>query len=266
MRWITTALALCILAVPTQAWAQERDYCPARPGLGTPACTIAPGRVSAEIGIADWERDDTVDARDDTVTIGDTLLRIGVSDIVEAQLGWTPYGHLRSRDKASGSVSTADGVGDALVGVKVNLKNPDGSGFSVAVQPYAVLPVGQSPLGSGDWSVGAVVPMSVDLSDAFNLQFSPEVDAAANGSGNGRHLAYSGVVGLGYAASDQVGVTLEFQAARDEDPAEHTTELLGAVSAAWMPTERLQLDIGANLGLNRDAPDVELYFGISRRF
>lgn len=266
MRLISVALTLGLCAAPSWAWAQERDYCPARPGLGTPACTIAPGRVSVETGLADWQHDDTPDERDDTVLIGDTLLRIGVSDTIELQVGWTPFGHVRSRDKASGSVSSANRVGDVLVGFKANLDNPDGDGFSIAVQPFAVLPVGRAPVGAGDWSAGAVVPMSFDLSDTLNLQFSPEVDAAADGDGNGRHFAYSGVLGLGYAVNDAVGVTVEFQAARDQDPAEHSTQLFGAVSAAWMPSDDLQFDIGTTLGLNRDAPDVELYVGVSRRF
>ncbi|MBA3838287.1 MAG: transporter, partial [Zymomonas sp.] len=36
------AMVLALLSV-NPAWGQARDYCPARPGLGTPACTIAPG-------------------------------------------------------------------------------------------------------------------------------------------------------------------------------------------------------------------------------
>jgi hypothetical protein len=265
MRLIVAALALSVFTAPA-AWAQERDYCPARPGLGTPACTIAPGRVSLETGIADWQRDDTPGERSDTIVIGDTLLRMGVSDTVEVQLGWTPFGHVRVRDKASGAVAKASSVGDVLVGLKANLANPDGSGLSIAVQPYAVLPVGGAALGAGDWSAGVVVPVSYDLNDVFNIQFSPEIDAATDGDGRGRHFAYSGTWGLGVSLGDTLGVTAEFQAARDQDPAGHSTALLAGLSAAWMRSDDLQLDIGANLGLNDNAPDVQVYFGFSRRF
>jgi hypothetical protein len=264
MRYLIVALALGCVALP--AAAQERDYCPARPGLGTPACTIAPGRVSLETGVADWTRDDTPGERSDTVLIGDTLVRIGVSDTVEAQIGWTPFGTVRTRDKVTGMVDKANGIGDVYVGLKANLKNPDGSGFSVAVQPFAVLPVGGSAIGAGDWSAGLVVPMSFGLNDKINLQFSPEVDAATDGDGSGRHFAYSGTVGLGFSLSDAVGATVEVQAASDEDPAGPSTQVLGALSVAWMTSDDFQLDVGTNVGLNRDAPDVELYFGFSRRF
>lgn len=266
MRPFSTALALCLFTVSASAWAQERDYCPARPGLGTPACTIAPGRVSVETGIADWQRHDNSQERTDAVVIADTLVRIGLSGSVEAQLGWTPFGRIRSHDKASGRVETANRIGDMLVGLKANFTHPEGSGFSFAVQPFGTLPVGRGPLGAGDWGAGVVAPTSLDLSDKLNLQFSPEIDAAPDEDRKGRHFAISGTAGLGYSFTDAVGATVEFQALHDDDPGGRSTQLLGALSLSWAPADDLQLDAGTSLGLDRDAADMELYVGISRQF
>lgn len=262
MKWLVIALML----LPTAAFAEERDYCPARPGLGTPACTIAPGRVSVETGLVDWTRDDSPGERDDVILIGDTLVRVGLTDSVEAQIGWTPFGHVRTRDKAAGTVDSADGTGDILLGFKANLRHPDGSGFSAAIQPFATLPVGRSPLGAGDWGAGVVVPVSFDLSDTLSLQFSPEADAAVDQDGRGRHFAASGTIGLGVAISKAVSGTIEFQALRDEDPTGKTTQALASLSIGWMPSYDWQLDAGAVAGLDRAAPDAELYMGVSRRF
>jgi hypothetical protein len=266
MRTVTAAFALAMTAVASPSLAEERDYCPARPGLGTPPCTIEPGRVSVEVGLADWQRDNEADKREDTLLIGDTLLRIGVSDKVEALVGWTPFGSVRTRDEITGRTQTVSRLGDVLIGAKANLRTPDGSGFSIAVQPFAVLPVGREPVGASDWSAGVVVPMSYDLSDTLNLQFSPQADAATDGDGRGRHLAYSGTLGLGVAVSEEFGVTFEIQAARDHDPDGRSTPVMGAVSAAWMPARDRQLDFGANLGINRAAPALEVYFGYSQLF
>jgi len=82
---IQMGLAAILLIVAAPAFAEERDYCPARPGLGTPACTISPGRVSVEMGLADWSVDQDSSQRTDTVLIGDTLVRIGLTDTIEAQ-------------------------------------------------------------------------------------------------------------------------------------------------------------------------------------
>ncbi|MGH6614849.1 transporter [Sphingomonas sp.] len=260
------AVAASIALLPGIAHAEERDYCPERPGIGTPACTIAPGRVSIETGLVDWTREDDSSLRSDTVLIGDTLIRIGLTDTVEAQVGWTPFGHVRTRDKTSAAIDRADRVGDVLLGFKANLHNPDGSGVSAAIHPFVTLPVGRGPVGAGDWGAGLVVPVTYDLSDALNLEFSPELDAAVDQDGKGRHLAYSGTVGLGVAITPAVTGTIEFQTLRDDDPSGATTQALTGISFGWMANDALQLDIGGAIGLNHASPDGEIYLGLSRRF
>ena len=255
-------LALAAMAAP--AAAQERDLCTDRPGLGTPACTVERGRVQVEAGLADWTLSKSAGTRSDTILFGDTLARIGVGERLEVQVGWTPLGY--SRERIGGVVDRATRVGDATVGAKLNLASPDGSGFSLAVQPRVTLPVGRAPVGAGDWGASLIVPLSYDVSDAVQLQFSPEVDAAVDGDGNGRHLAYGGTAGLGFALNDAVDASLEFQAIRDRAPGGHATEAYSGLSLAWRTSKNFQFDVGANLGLNRDSDDVELYAGFSRRF
>ena len=250
----------------TPALAEDRDYCPTRPGLGTTPCTIAPKRVSVETALTDWTLDDQADARTDTVLIGDTFVRVGVTDSIEAQFGWTPYGHVRTRDKMTGAVDNVGRVGDVTVGAKANLLNPDGSKLSIAVQPFVTLPVGRAPVGAGDWGAGMIVPVTYDLSDTFNLATTTELDAAVNQDGHGRHFAYSEVIGLQAKLSKTLSATIEGQVLRDEDPGGTTTQGLASVSLAWAAKQDLQFDLGAVAGLNRAAPDVELYLGVSRRF
>jgi hypothetical protein len=260
-------LAWLVLAmVATPAAAQDRDLCPNRPGLGTPACTVDKGRVMVETDVADWTRDDNADARVDTVLIGDTLVRMGVSDHIELQLGWTPFGHQRQRDRASGVVDVADRVGDAIFGTKVNWAGADGKGFAGAVQVQVMVPAGRTPIGAGDWGASLVLPLSYELPNGLSLQASPEIDAAVDADGQGRHAAWGGTLGLGFALTDDLSAGVETQLVRDEDPAGHTTRALAGASLAWQRGKDLQLDLGMNLGLNRDSSDVQLYAGVSRRF
>ncbi|WP_126174175.1 transporter [Altericroceibacterium xinjiangense] len=259
------ALALMAAASPALAQEQERPFCPSRPGPNTPACTIAPGRVAVEFGFADWQRDDQADLRTDTLRLGDTLVRVGVSETVEVLVGWVPFGRVRTRNAVTGAVDSVSRTGDVLVGAKANLQNPDGSGFSVAVQPFALLPVGRQPVGAGDWGAGVLVPMSYDLGDGLSLQFSPQIDAATDSDGSGRHLAYSAAAGLGVTVSEAIGLSAEVLAGRDHDPDGRTTPLSGTLTAAWFPSPDQQFDVGATVGLN-DAPDVGLSVGYSHLF
>ncbi|WP_235512473.1 transporter [Sphingomonas sp. Leaf17] len=262
-RWLRLAV-IATAGLATPCLAQDRDYCPERPGLGTPACTIAPGRVSVETGLADWTRDDGDGTRSDTLMFGTTGVRLGLTDRVEAQVTWSPF--VRQRDRKAGKVDATAGVGDARLGLKASLRAPDGEGLSIAVLPYVGLPIGRRPPGNGTWSTGVLVPVTYDLSEAVNLQFTSEVDAAANSGGRGRHLAYGGVAGIDIDLTRSVDVELELAVARDDDPVEPATMTQAALSFGWKAGPDLQFDIGGATGLNDDTPDARIYAGIARRF
>ena len=51
------------------------------------------------------------------------------------------------------------------------------------------------------------------------------------------------MVGVGFALSDALTLTLEDQLVRDEDPSGSTTQDLASASLAWMPRKTLQLDV-----------------------
>jgi hypothetical protein len=258
------AVAPLLLAAGTARADELRDFCPDRPGLGTPACTMDPGHVAVELGLGDWTLTRQSGDREDDLATGDLLVRYGLTPNLEVQVGWTAYTHVRTR--TGNVVARNGGTGDVTIALRRNLHNPDGSGFSVAVMPYATLPTGSDGIGAGDWGAGVLVPMSYELPHGFALDLTAEADAAVDADGNGRHLAYSAVFGLDMKLADKIGATAELSVQRDEDPGGHSTQALAGLSAAWTPNDNLQLDLGANLGLNRDAPDVELYFGVARRF
>ena len=258
------ALSLALVPVPALA-GEGRDLCPDRPGLGTPACTVEAGGVILEIGLGDWTRDSDAGQRSDTILTGDALLRIGLTSSLEAQVGWTALAMVRERDRASGAVSRMTQAGDVTLAVRQNLRSPDGSGFSLAVMPYASLPVGGRAIGAGDWGAGLLVPFSIEAG-VLSIGLTPHVGAAVDGDGDGRHLAYGSVAGIGFGVTDALSVAAELSLTRDRDPAGALTEALAGVSAGWQADADSQWDIGANIGLNRDSPDVQLYFGFARRF
>ncbi|KMS61461.1 transporter [Sphingobium baderi] len=264
---LASAVLLAALAIGSGARAQEeREFCADRPGIGTPACTMAPGRVQVELGLGDWTREKDAAARTDSVELGEALVRVGVTGSMEAQIGWTAFGHVREKDRITGAVTKDSGVGDVTLAIRQNLRNPDGSGFSVAVMPYVTLPGGGRAIGAGDWGAGLLLPMSFDLGSGLSLEVMGEMDAAVDEDRDGRHPAYGGVLGLGFDVGEAVSAMVEASVLRDEDPAGHATEALAGLSLTWQPSDAMQIDIGLNAGLNRDSPDSEVYLGISRRF
>lgn len=264
MRTLLLSLA-AIAAAPAQAQ-DLRDFCADRPGLGTPACTLDPGHVMVELGLADWTLDHKGPQRTDTTTFADTLVRIGLDPHTEAQVGWTAFGLERQRDSLAGTVDHGRGIGDVTLALRRNISSPDGSGFSLAVMGAATVPTGGQTIGAGDWGASLLVPLSFDLPGDLNVQLTPEIDAAVDEDRQGRHIAYGSVVGVQLPVGKTLSATGELSIFRDDDPVAHTTKSAAGLSVAWQRNANLQFDAGANFGLNRTTDDLELYVGIARRF
>lgn len=258
----TLALAAGALLVAAPALAEDDPrFCPTRPSLGGSSCTTEPGQLHVEYSFADWQRDDQPDQRDDRIVAADLLARLGVGKNTEVQLGWTAFGHDRTRDKATGAVDTVNGTGDVTFAVREHLTGHEGLPFSAGVQAFVTAPTGRYPIGAGTWASGLIVPVQYDLTKTLAVSFTGETDAAANASGDGRHLAYSGIVGLRYKLTSNINTYAEVSIARDDDPAGHETTALLALSTAWRPTKTLQFDVLAVAGLNHASPDLRLVFG-----
>ena len=100
----------------------------------------------------------------------------------------------------------------------------------------------------------------------LSLSFDPELDLIADQDGSGRHLGTQQVVNLGWQATPKWNFSTEIWAMWDWDSAGTGKQSSWDVAGAYLVNKDLQLDAGANFGLNRQTPKVELYAGVSVRF
>ena len=216
-----------------------------------------------ETAAAGWTVTRDSSQRSDQITLGTSLLRIGLTSRLEAQAGWTPFGIEHVRDRLSGRSSNRSGTGDVTLGLIYGLAGANGP---IAIQTFISLPTGGSAIGAGDWGAGARLPIAFSIGSKLQVSLTPEVDAAVNASGNGRHLAYGGAAGMGLPLNAKVSLGADVAVFRDEDPEGAATHETGGLSVAWQESANTQFDVGGIFGLNRFSSDVGLYFGIAHRF
>lgn len=259
MRMLLFALVLSGLA--TRVAAEDlRDLCAERPGKATPPCILDKGHLQLETGLADAVFVRGRAGREDTYTLGASEVRFGLSRRTEMEAGWSPM----IVDHARGAGRTT-GVGDAMLGVRSALTDPDADGPAAAIQGFVTAPTATHGLGAGGWTGGLRLPLATPLGPDLDLGATPEADLIRDADGRGTHLALQGAMGLsrGFGA---LTVGAELWGQMDDDPARRTWQASADLTAAVAVGKDAQFDAGVNLGLTHAAPDVEIYAGLARRF
>lgn len=260
MKW----LAALLLAVSTASAAADEPICATRPGKSTAPCTVPSGHFQVETGLSDWSLQEAGGQRDTLLVAGETAFKYGLTDHSEIGVDITPW--QRSTSRAGGMHESASGFGDLVVGYKHRLTAAEAS-FQLALLPYVKIPAAKRSLGNGKWESGLLVPILLQLGKSpFSINLTPEIDWAADADGHGHHPAMAQVGSLGWAASDKLGISAELWGQWDWDPAGTTRQYSADGSVAYLLGDSVQIDGGANCGLNRNTPDIEVYAGVSKRF
>lgn len=252
------------LFVAAPAAAADDPICADRPGKGTGTCTVPAGMWQIETGLIDWTLDRSDGVRSDSVSLGQSLIRYGISDRSDIELGVAPFQSERTRDPFG--VNTVSGFGDLVVRVKYALTSSDAP-VQVALDPFVSLPTAGHGLGSGKVEAGLTVPINFTLGKGpFSLALSPELDWRADGDGGGHHAGMTEVIGLGWAATPRLGLGAELWRDWDWDPAGTGRQTGVEGSVTYLVSNNVQIDGGVDAGLNDATPEVEVYAGVSTRF
>ena len=258
---IVSALAL---SAATAATADEQPICADRPGKSTPACTVPAGDWQVETGFADWSLQKDRGERDTSLVLGETTIKYGLTGSSDVEVDVTPW--QRATSSGRGFREIASGIGDVKLLYKQQL-TPGDAPLQVTLMPFVKAPTAKHRLGNGKWEGGLLLPIDYAIGkSAFSIELTPELDWAADGDGRGHHVAMEQVVSLGWQATDKLNLSAELWSGWDWDPSGTTRQASADGSAAYLLSNDVQLDAGANFGLNRATPDVELYGGVSVRF
>lgn len=262
LRAAALALLLPAAAAAQQASAPE-PICTDRPAKAASACTVPAGVVQIETDILNLTRQDQGGARTDTILYTSPTLKYGVGASTDIEAAITPYVETRMRD-ANGA-SRIGGVGDLYLRVKQRLTAADAKA-QFALLPYIKLPTAKTGIGNRRVEGGLAATGVFNLPAGFSLALTPEIDDLADADLHGRHAQLVGALNLGKSLSSKVTVNAELWGSRNYDPSATVTQYSADAAAAWQLTPGWQLDGGVNIGLNRETPGVQAYFGVSTRF
>ena len=257
------AAAALLLGSSAPALASEKPpICTDRPTKANATCTVPVEKFQLESTAAGWTLIKSGGAQTDVWQIGSSVLKLGLSDRSDLQVGFTPF--VQAETKVGGGKSAVSGFGDVIVRYKRRLTG-EASTVQVAVIPFVKLPTAKRGIGSGKAEGGLAVPVSMAVGSA-TLTLGPEADLLADADGHGRHVALVNLVNFAGPIAPRLTLVGELWTMTNFDPARTATlaSIDAALTYAVNPT--IHLDLGANLGLTKHTADAELSAGVSLRF
>ncbi|WP_407468587.1 transporter [Xanthomonas campestris pv. raphani] len=266
---IALAGVLCGLTSQAQAQAQAQDateapLCTDRPTKANSTCTVPAGAWQLETDIGSYTRDSQPGTRIETSVFTNPTLKYGVSDRIDLQLNWAPQMQVKTTDRATGARSSLSGGGDIYLRMKARFYESDTA--TVAVLPFVKAPTARTGLGNDEWEGGIALPINFALPNSFSLTFGPEVDWLADSDGSGNHIAVINAINLARPLTPKLSMAVEVWSSINRDPAETIEQYSADIATAYLINPLLQLDVGANFGLNDRNPDAQVYVGLAHRF
>jgi hypothetical protein len=263
-RMLCGALAAIALAMPAAAAEpEETPICTDRPTKANAICTVPVGKWQLESSAASWSRTEAEGVTTKVTTLGSTVVKFGLSDRSDIQVGITPL--VRVESEAAGVTTRHSGFGDLTVRYKHRL-TADNAQVQVGLIPFVKLPTADGDIGNGKVEGGLAVPISIATGSPVTVVLGPELDMLADADGDGHHAALVNLVNLSGPIGDGVTLYGELWTMTNFDPADTVTLASADAALSWLVKDQLQLDIGANFGLTRNTADIELYAGASVRF
>ena len=247
---------------------QLRSFAPDRPPKADSAYTVDAGHFQYETDLLNYSQTNFGGVTTRLYQALDPVWKLGLTNWVDFELQFNGYQNLTATDNATGAaVAKGAGLGDVFVKSKINLFGNDGGSAALAIIPYVKIPSDAPTISNGVVEGGLIAPFQLQLPHDFGLTLMSEVDALKDANDSGRHANFVDLVNLNHAVPGikNLSAAIEFFSSVGTDP--NTPPIYTFDTALiYLLTSNVQLDAGVDFGLNRAAPAVQVFVGLSQRF
>ena len=245
---------------------QLRELSTDRPDLTESAYTVDAGWWQIEMDVAAYTRArDTAggaDTRTTSVSYGNMNVKVGLTSQIDLQTVFSTYTIERDDDRIAGTREKLSGFGDITSRLKINFWGNDGGKTAFALMPYIKWPTAQHRLGNDAVEGGLIAPLAVELPAGWGMGVMTEFDVVRNAADNGYRLDWMNSITFSHDIAGNLGGYFEFVSVITEGPEIASFDC----GLTYGIGQHMQLDCGANIGLNDATEDVTIFAGFSVRF
>ena len=245
-----------------------RAFSPDRPARSSSPITVDAGRFQIESDFLNYTSTNRQGASTSTFEATDPVVKLGINSFTDFEVGFAGFVDTRTTRNLDGTtLSKGSGFGDVTLATKFNLLGNAGGTYGFAFIPYLIVPSGTRNVSSGGVEGGVIAPFTVSLPSDFSLTLQTEVDALRNSDNPGTHVAFTDIINVTHPVPGIKDLTATVELYSSVLTERHTPDVYTFDTAlAYLVQPDLQLDVGANIGLNHGAPDYQVYSGVAHRF
>ena len=224
-------------------------------GMGTGITPV--GHLAWEQGLpsVSYQQDNVAGAKDKTLTLNaDMLLRTGLTDGLELQLGW--QGAVWQQNKYAGMKKEIHGLGDVSIGLKKAIDLKDDR-LSMALLAEAVIATGNDEFTAHDDIYSLTSAVAYELSDLVGTSITMRYEAQNS------DWAVTAVPTIDYKIAGKLSGFSEFIYRKAESQDYEYGLGTGLVYAI---NDRAQLDASVGIDLNGSGKSYNGGFGVSVLF
>src|SRR6478736_2416085 len=245
---------------------QLRELSTDRPDLTESAYTVDAGWWQVEMDVAAYThaRDTAngADTRSSSLSYANMNVKVGLTHNIDLQTVFSAYTIDREDDRIAHTSDKLSGFGDITSRLKINCWGNDGGDTAFALMPYIKWPTAQHRLGNDRVEGGLIAPLAVSLPAGWGMGVMTEFDLVRNARDDGYRLDWMNSITFSHDLAGNLGGYFEFVSVITEG-LEFASFDCGLTYGIG---QNVQLDCGANIGLNRATEDLTVFAGLSVRF
>jgi len=260
---VLTPVTMLSLAVTAGAQTKLRELSTDRPDRTESPYTVDRGHRQLEmdvVNVVDGVRDG-IGPR--SFGLGAINAKLGLRRNIDFQIVTQLVTISSEKVPGTSTPHIVSGPADLTARVKVNVWGDDGGRTAFAVMPYLTSPINDNAE-SQSVTGGVILPFAIDLGRGWGAGMMSELDVVRHDSGRGLQVNAIHSATISHGIAGTVGGYAELVA---ETITTDKTRLVptGDVGLTIGAGDNLQFDVGANIGLNRNADRVAAFIGIARR-
>jgi outer membrane putative beta-barrel porin/alpha-amylase len=249
-----------------------RDMDTDRPNKTNTPHTIDAGHLQIETGLFDdtYNRDryHADNALSNDLLLGQFNFRLGILNNLELNVILNSYDFSSFKDYVSGDSIRQNGVGDTIVGGKLNFwGNEMGETLwatALGIQPQLKIPTAREQIGNGHAELDVGLPFLMNLPDAFHLGLQTTVGWDRNFNADGDVTGWQNSISVDRVLIDNFDVYVEYWSMVTTEHHQEAQQTLD-VGFTYPLNDNMQLDTGVNFGLNHASDSIEVTAGVTVR-